>query len=95
MQRRCTPVFEGLVFNACCHAAAMFLIVAGSGLRRRGTLEERGPDVAVRCNNVVLTWLVRDACVDRLDEDKYWDEEEESSVVMACCVGEQKEYDSE
>jgi hypothetical protein len=76
-------------------AAAMYLIVAGSGLRGRGTLEERGPDVAVRCNNVVLTWLVRDACVDRLDEEKYWEEEEESSIVMARCVGKQKEYDSE
>lgn len=72
-----------------------FLIVAGSGLRGRGTLEERGPDVAARCNNVVLTWLVSDACVDRLDEEKDWDEEEESSVVMVRCVGEQKEYDSE
>jgi hypothetical protein len=39
-------------------AAAMFLIVAGSGLRGRRTLEEGGPNVMVRCNNVVLTWLV-------------------------------------
>lgn len=76
-------------------AAAMFLIVAGSGLRGRGTLEERGPDVAVRCNTVLLTWLVGNACVDRLDEEKDWDKEEESSVVVARCVGEQKEYDSE
>ena len=67
-------------------AAAMFLIVAGSGLRGRGTLEECGPDVAVRCNNVVLTWLVRDACLNRLDEEKDWDEEEESNVVMTRCV---------
>jgi hypothetical protein len=64
-------------------------------LRGRGALEERGSDVAVRCNNVVLTWLVRDACVDRLDEEKDWDEKEESNVVMARCVGEQKEYDSD
>ena len=76
-------------------AAAMFLIVAGSGLRGRGTLEECGPDVAVRCNNVVLTWLVRDACLNRLDEEKDWDEEEESNVVMARCVWEQKEHDSD
>ena len=76
-------------------AAAMFLIVSESGLRRRGTLEECGPDVAVRCNNVVLTWLVRDACVDRLDEEKDWDEEDESDVVMARCVGKQKEYDGD
>ena len=32
--------------------------------------------------------------MDRLDEEKYWDEEEESRVVMARCVGKQKEYDS-
>ena len=76
-------------------AAAMFLIVAGSGLRGRGTLEECGPDVAVPCNNVVLTWLVRDACGDRLDEEKDWDKEEESNVVMTLCVGEQKEYNSD
>lgn len=43
----------------------------------------------------VLTWLVRDARVDRLDEEEDWDEEEERSVVMVRCVGEQKEYDSE
>jgi hypothetical protein len=77
-------------------AAAMFLIVAESGLRGRGTLEECGPDVAVRCNNVLRARLVRDACLDRLDKEKDWDEEEEeSSVVMDGCVGEQKEYDSE
>ena len=63
-------------------AAAMFLIVAGSGLRGRGTLEECGPDVALRCNNVVG----KDACVDRLDEEKGWDEQEESNVVMVRCV---------
>jgi hypothetical protein len=51
--------------------------------------------VAARCNNVVVTWLGRDACVDRLDEEKDWDEEEESNVVMARCLGEQKEYDSD
>ena len=76
-------------------AAAMFLIVAGSGLRGRRTLEEGKPNVVFRCDSVVLTWLVRDACVDRLDEEKDWDEEEESNVVMARCVGEQKEYDSD
>jgi hypothetical protein len=75
-------------------AAAMFLIVAESGLRGRGTLEECGPDVAVRCNNVLRTRLVRDACLDQLDKEKDWDEEEESSVVMDGCLGEQKEYDS-
>jgi len=76
-------------------AAAMFLIVAESGLRRRGTLEECGPDVVVRCDNVLRARLVRGACLDRLDKEKDWDEEEESSVVMNGCLGEQKEYDSE
>jgi hypothetical protein len=51
-------------------AAAMFLIVAGSGLRGRRTLEEDGPDVVIRCNNVVLTWLVRDGVIDPLDEEE-------------------------
>ena len=64
-------------------------------MRGRGTLEECRPNVAARCNKVVLTRLVRDACLDRLDEEKDWDEEEESNVVMARCVGEQKEYDSD
>ena len=64
-------------------------------MRGRGTLEERGSDVAARYNNAVLTWFVRDACVDQRDEEKDWDEEEESNVVMARCLGEQKEYDSD
>ena len=64
-------------------------------MRGRGTLEECGPDVAARCNSVVLTRLVRDACVDRLDEEKEWDEEEESNVVKVRCVWEQKEHDSD
>jgi hypothetical protein len=76
-------------------AAAMLLIVAGLGLRGRRTLEEGGPYVVVRCNNVVLTWLVRDACFDRLEEEENGDEEEENSGVMVCCVGDQKEYEDE
>jgi hypothetical protein len=36
-----------------------------------------------------------DACVDRLYEEEYWDEEQESNVVMAGWVGQQKEYDGE
>jgi hypothetical protein len=76
-------------------AAAMFLIVAESGLRGRRTLEEGGPNVAVRCNNVVLTWLVRDAGLDRLDEKEDGDEEEEGRVVMVRCVGEDKEQDGD
>ena len=66
----------------------------GSGLRGRGTLEECGPDVAIRYNNVVLMWLVRDLCADQLDEEKDRDEEEENNVLMARCVGEQKEYNN-
>ena len=59
-------------------AAAMFPIAARSGLRGRRTLEEGGPYVVVRCNNVVLTWLVRDGRVDPLDEEEDGYEEEEA-----------------
>jgi hypothetical protein len=76
-------------------APAMFLIVAGSGLRGRRTLEEGGPDVAVRCNNVVLTWLIRDGSIDQLDEEEDWDQEEESGGVMVRCVWEDKDQDSD
>jgi hypothetical protein len=70
-------------------AAAMFLIAWRSGLRGRRTLEEGGPYVGIRCNNVVLTWLVRDGTSDPLDEEKDRDQEEEDGVVMVGCVGEQ------
>jgi hypothetical protein len=63
-------------------AAAMFLIVAGSGLRGRRTLEESGPYVAVRCNNVVLTWVVRDESIDPLYEEKDGGKEEEGGGVV-------------
>jgi hypothetical protein len=72
-------------------AAAMFPIAARSGLRGRRTLEEGGPYVVVRCNNVVLTWLVRDGRVDPLDEEEDGYEEEESGGVMIVCVGEDEE----
>jgi hypothetical protein len=62
-----------------------------SDLRGRRTLEEGGPYVVVRCNNVVLTWLVRDGRVDPLDEEEDGDEEEESGGVMIVCVGEDEE----
>jgi hypothetical protein len=70
-------------------AAAMFLI-AGSGLRGRRTLEEGGPNVVVRCNNVVLTWLIKDRPIDQLEEEEDGDEEEEGGAVMIGCVGKQK-----
>jgi hypothetical protein len=76
-------------------AAAMFLIVAGSGLRGRRTLEESGPNVVVKCNNVVLTWLIRDGSIDPLDEEEDGDQEEEGGGVMVRCVWKQKEYDGE
>jgi hypothetical protein len=76
-------------------AAAMFLIVVRSGLRGRGTLEEGGPDVVVRCNNMVGTWLVRDARVDQFDEEEQRDEEEDGDGVMIRCVRECEEQDGE
>jgi hypothetical protein len=60
-------------------------------LRGRRTLEERGPYVVVRCNNVVLAWLIRDACFDRLDEEEDGGEEEEGGGVMIGCVREGEE----
>jgi hypothetical protein len=76
-------------------AAAMFPIAGRSGLRGRGALEEGGPYVVVGCNNVVSTWLVRDAVVDPLDEEEDGDEEEEGGGVMIGCVGESEEQHSD
>jgi len=73
----------------------VFLIVARSGLRGRGTLEEGGSNVMVRCNNVVLRWLVSARFFDQGGEEEDWDEEEKGGGVMVDCVGEQKEYDGE
>jgi hypothetical protein len=70
-------------------AAAIFLIAGRSGLRGRRTLEEGGPYVVVRCNSVVLTWLVRDRRVDPLDEEEDGNEEEEGGGVGG--VGEDEE----
>jgi hypothetical protein len=47
------------------------------------TLEEGGPNVVVRCNNVVLTWLIRDGSVDPFEEER--DEEEENGSEV--CSG--------
>jgi len=69
----------------------MFLIVSGSGLRGRRTLEECGPDVVVRCNNAVLRWLVSARFFDYGGEEEEGDEDEESGGVMVRYVGEQKE----
>jgi hypothetical protein len=64
-------------------------------LRGRRALEERGPYVVVRCNNVALMWPERDACFDRLDEEEDGDEEEEGGGVIVRCVGEDEEHYSE
>jgi hypothetical protein len=72
--------------------AAMFSDCGESGLRGRGTLEEGGPNVAIWCKNVVLTWLVRDDLIDPLDEEEDRNQEEEGCSVMIRCVGEQEEY---
>jgi hypothetical protein len=76
-------------------AATMLLIAGRSGLRGRRTLEEGGPYVVVRCNNVALMWPERDACFDRLDEEEDGDEEEEGGGVIVRCVGEDEEHYSE
>jgi hypothetical protein len=47
------------------------------------TLEEGGPNVVVRCNNVVLAWWIWDGSVDPLEEER--DEEEENGGVI--CSG--------
>jgi hypothetical protein len=60
----------------------MFLIAGRSGLRGRRTLEERGPNVAVGCNNMVLAWLIRDGSADPLDEEQERDQEEENEGVV-------------
>jgi hypothetical protein len=73
--------------------AAMFPITGRSDLRGRRTLEEGGPNVAVRCNNVVLTWLIKDGLIDQLDEEEDGDEEEEAGGVMIDCVGKQKKQE--
>jgi hypothetical protein len=73
----------------------MFQIAAGSDLRGRRTLEEGEPNVAVRCNNLILAWLVRARAVNPLDEEEDGNQEEENSVVMVRCGGENKEQDSE
>jgi len=51
--------------------------------------------VVVRCNIVVLTWLIRDGSIDQLNDEEYGDEEEESGGVMVGCVGKQKKQESE
>ena len=71
--------------------AAMFPIAGRSGLRGRRTLEEGGPYVVVRCNNVVSTWLIRDGSSDPLNEEEDGDEEEEGGAVMVGCVREDEE----
>jgi hypothetical protein len=63
----------------------------GSGLRGRRTLEEGGPYVVVRCNNVVLAWLIRDACLDRFEEEEDGDKEEEGRGLMVRRMGKDKE----
>ena len=64
-------------------------------MRGGRTLEEGGPNVGVRCNNVVLTWLIGDGSIDQLDDEEDGNEEEESSGVMIWCLGKQKKQESE
>ena len=61
-------------------------------MRGRGTLEEGGPNVAIRCKNAVLTWLVRDDPIDPLNEEEDRNQKEKCCRVMVRCVGEQEEY---
>lgn len=63
-------------------AAVMLLIAAGSGLRRRGTLEERGCYVAGKCKTTVVTWWVSVPFVDEGDEEEDRDEEVEGGEVV-------------
>ena len=65
----------------------MFPIAEGSGLRGRGTLKEAGPDVAVWCKNLVVTWLERDRPIDPLDEEEDRDQKEEGDAVVVRCLG--------
>jgi hypothetical protein len=58
-----------------------------SGLRGRRTLEEGGPYVVVRRNNVVSCRLINARYFDQGSEEEEWDEEEESGGVMVCRVG--------
>jgi hypothetical protein len=48
--------------------------------------------VAIRCKNVLLTWLVRGGCFYRLKEEEDGNQEEEGGSVMVRRVGEQEEY---
>jgi hypothetical protein len=59
-------------------------------LRGGRTLEEAGPYLVVRCNNVVLTGLIRDGASDQLEEKEGGDEEEEG-VGVVWEVGEEED----
>jgi hypothetical protein len=76
-------------------AAMMFSVAAGSGLRGRRTLKEGRPNVVIWCTYMVGSWLVRDSCVDRFDEEEDRDEKEEDSGVVIRCLGEQEQGDCE
>ena len=51
-------------------------------MRGGRTLEEAGSNLVVRCNDVVLTGLIRDGASDQLEEKKDGDEEEEGRGVV-------------
>ena len=59
-------------------------------MRGGRTLEEAGPYLVVRCNNVVLTGLIRDEASDQLEEKEGGDEEEEG-VGVVWEVGEEED----
>jgi hypothetical protein len=49
---------------------------------RRRTLEEAGPNLPVRCNNVVPPWPIRDGAIDQFEEKEGGDEEEKGGSVV-------------
>ena len=51
-------------------------------MRGRRTLEEAGPNLAVRYNNVVLPWPIRDGAIDQFEEKEGRDEEEKGGSVV-------------
>ena len=51
-------------------------------MRGRRTLEEAGSNLVVRCNKVVLPWLMGDGANDQFEKKESRDEEEENGGVI-------------